>query len=353
MIFRREGGSANRPWSCLRDTARLAGAVLCFLPMSIRADSVSEFYTNKTITISVGLSAGGGYDAYARLLSRHFSKHMPGRPNVVVQNVPGGAGLTLVNLLYNTAPKDGTTFGTFDRLIPLDPLLDGAQSHFDPSKFSWIGSMSQETLACVSWRGAKVSSLEDLRKTEILMAGTGPTSDASIYPKLLRAFLGLQLKVVNGYQGASDAILAMERGEVDGFCPWSWTSIETTRPTWLADKKINAFLQMGLRKDPHHADVPLALDLATSDQDREALELMMAPSLFARPFAAPPDLPKDRLSALRQAFSDTLKDPEFLADAAKSRLVVEEVSGQEIADELKKVYAIPQHVRERIRSAIK
>jgi tripartite-type tricarboxylate transporter receptor subunit TctC len=326
---------------------------LCTLSTVASADPVSEFYANRTITISVGLSAGGGYDAYARLLSRHFSKHMPGQPTVVVQNVPGGAGLTLVNSLYNIAPKDGTTFGTFDRLIPLDPLLGGEQSHFDPSKFSWVGSMSQEALACVSWHGAKVKSLKDLQTTEMLVAGTGSTSDASIYPKLLRTFLGLKLKVVNGYQGGADAILAMERGEVDGFCPWSWASIEATRPDWLRDKKINVFLQMGLHKDPRHPEVPLALDLAKSEPDREAIELMMSPSLFARPFVAPPDIPKERLEALRQAFADTLRDPAFLADAEKSRILIDGVSGQEIADELKKVYATPRDVVERVKAAIK
>ncbi len=331
----------------------IAAAAICFCPVPAAADAVSDFYANKTITISVGLSAGGGYDGYARLLARHFSRSMPGRPNVVVQNVPGGAGLTLVNALYNVTPKDGLSFGVFDRLILLDPLLDGAQSHFDPSKFSWIGSMSQESLACVSWHRAKAKSLEELKTTEIIMAATGSTSDASIYPKLLETFLGLKLKVVNGYQGASDAILAMERGEVDGFCPWSWTSIETTRPTWLAEKKIIPFLQMGLRKDPKHPDVPLALDLAKSKQDAEALELMMSPSLFARPFTAPPDIPKERLAALRQAFADTLRDSDLLADAAKSKFAIDHVSGEEIEDQLRKVYSIPRDVVERVKAAIK
>jgi tripartite-type tricarboxylate transporter receptor subunit TctC len=331
----------------------LSGIAIWALPYPALADPVSDFYTGRVITISVGLAPGGGYDAYARLLSRHFSKHMPGRPTVIVQNVPGGAGLTLVNSLYNIAPKDGTTFGIFDRLLPLDPLLRGAQSLFDASRFSWVGSMSQETLACVSWHGAKAKSLQDLRTTELLMAGTGATGDASIYPKLLRTFLGLQLTVVNGYQGASDVTLAMERGEIEGFCPWSWTSIETTKPDWLRENKIHAFLQMGLRKDPRHSDVPLALDLAKSEQDREALELMMSPSLFARPFAAPPDVPNERLEALRRAFMATLKDPELLADAAKLRIPVDAVSGQEIRDELKKVYAIPRSVVERVKEAIK
>lgn len=353
MILRRERSSFAFRALAKSLARRLTGIAICALPFPASADSVSDFYSNKTITISVGLAPGGGYDAYARLLSRHFRKHMPGRPTVVVQNVPGGAGLTLVNSLYNIAPKDGTTFGIFDRLIPLDPLLRSAQSLFDPSRFSWIGSMSQEAFACVSWHGAKAKSLQDLRTIELLMAGTGATSDAAIYPKLLRTFLGLQLTVVNGYQGASDVILAMERGEIEGFCPWSWVSIETTKPNWLREKKIHAFLQMGLRKDPRHSDVPLALDLAKSEQDREALELMMSPSLFARPFAAPPDVPKERLEALRRAFMDTLKDPELLADAAKMRIPVDAVSGQEIADELKKVYAFPRAVVERVKEAIK
>jgi tripartite-type tricarboxylate transporter receptor subunit TctC len=322
-------------------------------PISASADSVSDFYAHHTIIISVGFAPGGGYDAYARLLSRHFSAHMPGRPTVVVQNAPGGAGLTLANSLYNIGPKDGTTFGTFDRLIPLDPLLDGTQSHFDPSKFSWIGSMSQEALACVIRSAAKAKSLDDLRTTEVLMAGTGSTSDASIYPKLLQNFLGLKLTVINGYQGAADATLAMERGEVDGFCPWGWTSIEATHPDWLRDGKIYPFLQMGLHKDPRHTDVPLALDLAKSEPDREALELMMSPSLFARPFTAPPDVPEERLQALRQAFIDTLNDPEFLADAKESRILIDSVSGQEIADEMKKVYATPRDLVERVKAAIK
>ncbi len=353
MNSRRERRSTARRQAHGAIIGSIVAATICCSTVPAMADAVSDFYSSKTITISVGLSAGGGYDGYARLLARHFSRLMPGRPNVVVQNVPGGAGHSLVNALYNVAPRDGTTFGTFDRLVPLDPLLDGAQSYFDPSKFSWIGSMSQEALACVSWHGAKAKTLEDLKTTQIIMAGTGPTSDASIYPRLLKTFLGLQLKVVNGYQGASDAILAMERGEVDGFCPWSWTSIETTRPTWLAEKKIHPFIQMGLRKDPKYPDVPLVLDLSRSEQDREALALMMSPSLFARPFAAPPDLPKERLDALRQAFSNTLKDPDFLADAAKSRFVIEHVSGQEITETLRKVYSIPRDVLERVKAAIR
>lgn len=212
--------------------------------------------------------------------------------------------------------------------------------------------MSQETFACVGWHGAKAKSLQDLRTTELLMAGTGATSDAAIYPKLLRTFLGLQMTVVNGYQSASDVLLAMERGEIEGFCPWSWTSIETTKPDWLRDKKINVFLQMGLRKDPRHSDIPLVLDLAKSEEDREALELMMSTSLFARPFVAPPDLPQERLDALRRAFVDALNDPELLADAAKMGAIIDAVSGQEIADEMKKIYATPRAVVERVKEAI-
>jgi tripartite-type tricarboxylate transporter receptor subunit TctC len=318
-----------------------------------KSDSIADFYSTHPITILVGFGPGGGYDTYARTIARHFGDHMPGHPNVVVQNVPGAAGLTLANALYNLDPKDGTQFGTFDRLIPLDPLLQGSQSQFDSLKFSWIGSPSNEVSACVGWHEAKAKSLDDLRTTETLMAGTGSTADATIYPKLFRAVLGLQFKVVNGYQGAADSLLAMERREVDGFCPWGWASIESSHPDWLRDHKINVFMQLGMRKDDGHPDIPLALDLAKTPADRQALELMLSPDLFARPFAAPPGVPTDRLQALRKAFAETVADPAFIADAHKAGLEVEYVSGDDIVAELRKIFATPPEVVARVKDAIK
>ena len=323
------------------------------LSSSSHADAVSDFYTGRTISIMVGFGPGGGYDLYARALARHFGAHLPGRPNVVVQNAPGAAGLSLANSLYNVSPKDGTVFGTFNRTIPLDPLLDGSRAQFEPLKFSWLGSPSNEVSGCVGWHAARAKSISDLRTTEMLMAGTGPAADATIYPKLLSNVLGLKFKVINGYQGAADSILAMEKGEVEGFCPWGWASIGSTRPDWLRDRKINVLMQLGMRKHPAHPEVPLVLDLATTQADRQALELMMSPTLFARPFAAPPGVPEDRLQALRTAFRSTVKDPAFIADAERMKLEIEYVSDTEIVDVLKRLYATPPDVVARVKAALK
>ena len=337
---------------------RIARVFLCALPLQLwglgaPADPISDFYANKTVNVLVGFGPGGGYDLYARTLARHFGAHLPGRPNVVVKNVPGAAGLALVNTLYNASPKDGAEFGTFNRTIPLDPLLGGSQAQFDPLKLEWLGSPSNEVSACVGWHAAKAQNIDDLRTTEMLMAGTGSAADATIYPNLFREVLGLKFKVVNGYVGGADAVLAMEKGEIEGFCPWGWTGIGSTHPEWLRDHKINVLMQLGLRKHPAHPDVPLVLDLATTQADRQALELMMSPSLFARPFTAPPGVPADRLAALRKAFEETVKDPAFVADAEKQKLEVEYVSPEEIRTVIERLYATPPSVVDRVKAALK
>ena len=334
---------------------KLLGAAACVLSLSIaaRADAVSDFYANRTINVLVGFGPGGAYDLYARTLARHFGNHVPGHPNVVVKNVPGAAGLALVNTLYNTSPKDGTEFGTFNRTIPLDPLLGGSQAQFDALKLEWLGSPSNEVSACVAWHTAKAKNIDDLRTTELLMAGTGSAADATIYPTLFREVLGLKFKVINGYVGGADAVLAMEKGEIEGFCPWGWTGIESTHPEWLRDGKINVLMQLGLNKHPKHPEVPLVLDLAKTEADRQALELMLSPSLFARPFAAPPGVPAERLAALRKAFEDTVKDPAFVADAEKQKLEVEYVSPDKIRSILIKLYAFPPAVVARVKAAVK
>jgi tripartite-type tricarboxylate transporter receptor subunit TctC len=323
------------------------------LPVCAHADSVSDFYAGRTISIMVGFGPGGGYDLYARALGRHLGAHVPGHPTVVVQNVPGAAGLGLANSLYNVSAKDGTVFGTFNRTIPLDPLLDGSKAQFDPLKFNWLGSTSNEVSACVGWHAARAKSIEDLRTTEMLMAGTGPAADATIYPKLFSNVLGLKFRVINGYQGATDSLLAMEKGEVEGFCPWGWASIESSRPDWLRDHKINVLMQLGMRKHPEHLDIPLAIDLAQTPADRQALELMLSPTLFARPFAAPPGVPPERIEALRTAFRQTVQDPVFLADANKMKLEIEYVSDSEIVGLLKRLYMTPPDVVARVKAAVK
>jgi hypothetical protein len=270
----------------------------------------------------------------------------------VVKNVPGAAGLSLIKSLYNVLPRDGTEIATFNRTIPLDPLLGDSKSIFDPLKLSWIGSPSNEVSTCVGWHTAKVKNIEDLQTTELLVPGTGSAADSVIYPALLQDVLGFKFKVINGYQGTADSLLALERGEVDGYCPWGWASIEATRPAWLRDKKINIFMQLGMKKHPAHPDVPFVLDMAKSPDDRQALELLMSPHLFARPFAAPPGVPLDRLTALREAFAQTIHDPEFLDEAKRSQLEVDYVSGEQIQEILQRLYNTPTDIVNRVKKAI-
>jgi len=327
------------------------GTVLLLTPPAA-AQTTADFYRGKTITISVGLGPGGGYDRHARTLARHIGKHIPGNPAVVVKNVPGAGGLVLANALYNIAPKDGTEFGTFSRSIPLDPLLGNPQARFDPLKFLWLGSTSNEINTCVAWHTAPVKNIDDLKKLELLVAGTGPLVDTVIYPTLLNAITGTKFKIVQGYKGSADALLAMENGETQGFCAWGWVTMNVERPDWVRERKVIPLVQFGLRKHPDHPDTPLAQDLAATLQDRQAIELVVSPLLFARPFAAPPGLPTDRAAALRSAFEAAVKDPEFIAEADKQKLEPELVTGVEIDATLSRLYKTPKAVIDRVKNSI-
>jgi tripartite-type tricarboxylate transporter receptor subunit TctC len=317
------------------------------------ADPVADFYRGRTVSISVGFGPGGGYDLTARTLARHYGRFIPGEPNVIVRNAPGAAGLVLANALYNLAPRDGTEIGTFNRTIPLDPMLDGSKSQFDAQKFTWIGSTSNEVSTCVVWHTAPAQTIQQAMEKEVVVAGTGPAADAVMYPRIMNDILGTKFRIVSGYQGAADSIMAMERGEAQSFCAWTWGSILATHPDWVRTGTIRVLVQLGLRKHPEHPDVPLVLDLAKTDKDRQALEMMMSPLLFARPFAAPPDIPADRKMALRKAFDATVRDQRFLADAEKQGLEIDLVTGNEIESVLARLYATPKDVVERVKAALK
>jgi tripartite-type tricarboxylate transporter receptor subunit TctC len=348
-------GRSFMPRTVLRRWALVFVAALGVLwgPLRVRADAVADFYRGRTISILVGFGPGGGYDLTARTLARHFGRFIPGEPNVVVRNVPGAAGLVLANSLFNISPRDGTELGTFNRTIPLDPMLDGSKSQFDAQKFSWIGSTSNEVSTCVAWHTAPVKTIQQAIDNELVVAGTGPAADAVMYPRLLNDILGTKFRIVTGYQGAADSIMAMERGEAQSFCAWTWGSILATHADWLQNGTINVLVQFGLRKHPDHPEIPLALDLAKTEKDRQALELMMSPLLFARPFAAPPGVPPERIAALRKAFDATVKDPQFLADASKQGLEIDLVTGPEIEVTLKRLYDTPVEVIDRVKAALK
>jgi tripartite-type tricarboxylate transporter receptor subunit TctC len=316
-------------------------------------DAVANFYRGKTITIGVGFTAGGGYDLHARTLARHMGKHIPGNPNIVVKNAPGAAGLILANQLFNTAPKDGTEIATFDRAIPLEPLVAPERARFDTLKFKWIGSTDNDVSTCFSWHSSPVKTFADVLKRELVVGGTGTGGNAHFYPKVLNAVLGAKFKVVPGYPGSAEVLLAMERGETEGFCSMGFVTLEYTRPDWVRDKKVTQLVQLGLAKNKNHMDVPLALDFAKTEADRQVIVFVVSPNLFARPFTAPPDVPADRVAALRKAFNATLDDPDYRAEAKQRKMQVLLVRGEEIDAVLKRIFSMPRSVMDRVRDAIK
>jgi len=315
------------------------------------AQSVADFYKGKTITVYVGYSPGGGYDTYARTLARHIGKHIPGEPTVIVKNRPGAGSLLLTNELYNVLPKDGSVIGIVGRGMPMEPLFGNDKAKFEPAKFNWIGSTNNEVSVCVAWHTSPIKKWEDLLTTEMIVGGTGEGADTDTFPKVMNNVLGTKLKLITGYPGGNDILLAMERGEVDGRCGYSWSSAKSRKADWLKEGKMTVLIQMSTEKHPDMPDVPLIMDLATNDADRAALRLIYARQEFGRPFLAPPDVPADRVKALQAAFMATMEDPDFIADAAKQNLELAPVSGQRVGELIAAIYAAPAEVIQRAKEA--
>jgi len=329
--------------------------VLCAVALSLSsiasAQQSADLFRGNTVTINVGFSAGGGYDLHARVLARHFGKFLPGNPAVVVKNSPGAGGLSMVNSFYRNAAKDGTELATFDRGIPLDPLLHGTNARFDPLKLVWVGSTDNDASTCLSWHSSPVKTIDDLMKQELIVGGTGSTANSVVFPRALNAVLGTKFKVITGYPGSAEALIGIERGEIHGFCGFGFATLQSLRPDWVRDRKVNQLVQLATKKNADHPEVPLALDLATTDADRQAIRLVVSPNLIARPFAAPPGLPADRLDILRKAFNATVSSPEYQAEAAARGLHTELVTGLEIEALLRDIYNTPRDVVERMQAA--
>ena len=333
--------------------ARFAIGTLMSLVLSSPAHSqtVADFYRGKTIQLLIGYTAGGAYDLNARVLARHLGKHIPGSPNIVAQNMVGAGSLRLSNHLYNVAPKDGTAIGMIGRGLATEPLLGGSTAQYDARHFTWIGSVSDDVSLCVTWHTSKVKSWSDMLKTDFTLGGEGPGSDPDMFATVIRKLFDVKGRLVIGYPGGNEINLAMERGEVDGRCGWSWSSIKSTKPDWLKNKRINLAVQMALRKNAELADVPFIMDFANSERDRQILTLVLSRQQMAWPFLAPPALPPDRVAALRVAFDGTMNDPEYLAEAKQRRLDVNPMSGAAIEKLIAEVYATPPDVIAATRSA--
>jgi tripartite-type tricarboxylate transporter receptor subunit TctC len=329
----------------------LALAVLAAGLVSAQAQSVEEFYRGKSITLAIGFTPGGGYDLYARHLARHMSKYIPGRPTIVPQNMAGAGSLRAANFIYTAAPKDGTAFGTFARTTGLNPLLESGAT-FDGTKFTWLGSVTNDISLCVTWHTTKANSWENFLKYPTAMGGQAPSSEPDIFANLYKNVFGAPIKLVPGYPGTNEITLAMERGEVDGLCGLSWSTIKTRHLAWLKEKKINLLVQASFKKDPEIGDVPLVMDLTKDTEKLQILKLILAAQEMARPFAAPPGIPRDRADALVAAFDATMKDADYLADAKKSRIDVNPVRGPEIDKLLAELYATPKDVITKAAQAI-
>jgi tripartite-type tricarboxylate transporter receptor subunit TctC len=315
--------------------------------LSLAGPAVAQptaFFKGKRITIEVGSAAGSGYDAYARLLARHMPSHIPGAPAIVVQNMPGGGGLTSANHLYNVAVRDGSVIGSVQRGLLISPLIMPDGVKYDVTKFHWLGSTNAETGVVAVWHTAPHKTIADVMRTELVVGGSGPYTDSETTPRAYNRILGTKFRIVSGYQSTAPVLLAMERGEVQGIGNSSWSNWTTTYAHYLKDKTVRLLLQSGLDRNPDLPDVPLALDLAKTDADRQALELLLAPTKIGRPFVAPPEVPGDRIQALREAFDATMADAALLNEAKALNMDISPVTGAYIEQTVARLYALPASV---------
>jgi tripartite-type tricarboxylate transporter receptor subunit TctC len=339
--------------SNMRFRYRLAvAALLAFVPPAHAQDSVAAFYKNRQIKIAVGFSAGGSSSLYAQALARHMGKYIPGSPTLVVQHMPGAGGLVAANYVYNNAARDGSEFAITSRTAALEPLLGNQNARFDPLKFNWIGNANVENSVCIVWHTAPAKTVDDIFTKEVIVGGANAAAQEVMFPRAFNKLLGTKFRIVTGYPGSTELLLAMERGEVQGFCGIGWTFVKLRKGDWLKEKKINILFQMALKKHPEIPDVPAILDYAKKPEDRQVLELLFAPQDMGRPFFAPPGIPDERVRALRGAFLQTLKDPAFLEEAEKQGIEVQPVSGEDIQALLERVYAAPKEVVERAKAVV-
>jgi tripartite-type tricarboxylate transporter receptor subunit TctC len=319
-------------------------SVLASLPGTVAAQSVADFYRGKQITLLIASGAAGGYDTYARVFARHVSRHIPGEPAIVPKNLPAAGGLTAANTLYAVSGHDGLTIGALTNGVAMDPLFGNPGARFDAQKFSWIGSMGKLQNICATWIDSPVRSIDAAKAREVVVAAAGATSNTSIVPRVLNALIGTRFKIVAGYDPGAGLNLALEGHEVEGICGLSWSTLRASRPDWIRERKLNVILQMAFDKLPELGAVPSALDLVNDPVSRQVLELILIRQEMGRPLVAPPDVPADRVAALRAAFAATMTDPEFLAEAERFQMEIEPLGGDAVAKLLAKAYATPREI---------
>ena len=337
---------AHVPW-----LIAFSAAILCVAAPAHAQTSVADFYRGKQLRIIVGSAVGGAYDLYARALARQIVHHIPGQPTAIVQNQPAAGGMVMTNQIYNQGPKDGTVIGVPLNGIPTAPMLQ-AGAQFDAAKLNWIGSANREAYVGFIWHTVPVMRIEDVANRELLVGSTTVGTTMNDFPLLLNDLLDYKFKLVRGYQGTPQINLAIERGEIEGNAGVGWASVKALAQNWIDEKKIRILLQYNAESHPELAGVPLVMSLARNDAERAAMRLLFARTEYARPFFLPPDVPSERVEALRRAFDAAMKDKAFLAEAAKLQLEVSPMTGEAVQALVGEIARTPPGVVARVRAAL-
>lgn len=345
--------SASRKLPVIREAALAAGAVAFMMGLigTAHSQTAKEFYENRTIRFIVGGAAGGGYDFYARVLANHMPRHLPGNANIIVENMPGAGGVKGTNYFYNVAPRDGSVLGMPFFNNPVFQLIRPEGIRFDARQFQWVGNMAELNSVVAVHESVPVQTVEAARETEVILSASGKGAETYIYPTLLNAIAGTRFRLVMGYPGTAAMTVAIERGEVQGR-GGSWMSWKSIRPDWVRDRQIRVIAQAGLRKDPDLPDIPLFLDLATTPEDRAMVQLLSLPIATSRAVPLPPEVPADRVELVRRAFDATLRDPEFLKEAAERRMDIKAMTGEEVQAAIEEMFQTPPEVIERAKAAL-
>jgi len=336
----------------------VSGALVAVLALAGSvADPASseEFYSKKTITLIAGGNPGGGYDLYARSLARHYPKHIPGEPTIIVQNMPGAGSVNLANHLYNRAARDGTVIGMIFPGVVVGPLLDDKmEARFKPNEFAYLGSANVSTRVCATFETSKTRTFDDALVRETLIGGDAPGGSLFDYAHFLRKEVGANFRIVRGYKGSTDITLAMERGEVEGICGLDWSSLRGQKPDWVRDNRMHVLLQVGLDAHPGLSaqGVPTLWRHVKDDEKRRVLELIVGQQVFGRPFMLPPGVAAERTEMLRKAFDATMADKDFIADAEKMGLEITPATGKRVQDLVASMYASPEAIVKRAKAAL-
>jgi tripartite-type tricarboxylate transporter receptor subunit TctC len=314
------------------------------------AEPVAQFFARKTVTITIGYTAGGSYDLYGRLLARHLGNHLPGEPTVIAQNMPGAGSLKAANYLYEIAPKDGTALGVVVESAALEQALANPAVQYDAAKFTYIGRIATSNNIFMQWHTAKVQSLEQAKHIESSLAGTGPGSIAETVPRLLNALIGTKFRLISGYPASREAMLAMERGEVEGASS-SWAAVKVGKKDWLRENKIAIILQTTPQRSAELPQTPSLGEIGDTAEDRQVFALYAGGSAIGRSVLAPPGIPAERVKLLRDAFEAMIKDPDFLSDLQKLDVELDPLRGEQVAKLVAQTLDVPLAVRERAKLA--